>query len=145
MVKVANIQHLATPVHAQLAEPLSAVELAGLLHPTPAVGGEPGPGARADRRARAAWTAAGTPARSAGWTHRGRRFCVALRARLLRDREAHLYAGGGIVAGSDPAAELAETEIKLQALLPLLATDPLGAQAEGRSPEGWAGSLSFRR
>jgi hypothetical protein len=41
LVKVANIQHLATPIHAQLAEPRSAIELAGLLHPTPAVGGEP--------------------------------------------------------------------------------------------------------
>jgi isochorismate synthase EntC len=39
----------------------------------------------------------------------------------LRDREAHLYAGVGVVAGSDPAAELEETEIKLQAVLPLLA------------------------
>ncbi len=43
MVKVANIQHLATPIIAQLAEPRSAIELAGLLHPTPAVGGEPWP------------------------------------------------------------------------------------------------------
>ncbi|MBA2240614.1 MAG: chorismate-binding protein, partial [Solirubrobacterales bacterium] len=42
IVKVANIQHLGTPIHAQLAEPHSAIELAGLLHPTPAVGGEPG-------------------------------------------------------------------------------------------------------
>src|SRR5438105_11947757 len=40
-------------------------------------------------------------------------FCVALRSALLRDREARLYAGVGVVAGSDPAAELAETEIKL--------------------------------
>ena len=41
VIKVANIQHLATPIHAQLAEPRSAFELAGLLHPTPAVGREP--------------------------------------------------------------------------------------------------------
>jgi isochorismate synthase EntC len=47
-------------------------------------------------------------------------FCVALRSALLRDRVAHLYAGCGIVAGSDPAAELDETELKLDALLPLL-------------------------
>ncbi|HEU5142163.1 MAG TPA: chorismate-binding protein, partial [Solirubrobacterales bacterium] len=47
LVKVANIQHLATPVIAQLAESHSAVELAGLLHPTPAVGGEPWPDAAA--------------------------------------------------------------------------------------------------
>jgi salicylate biosynthesis isochorismate synthase/menaquinone-specific isochorismate synthase len=121
IVKVANIQHLATPIVAQLAEPRSAVELAGMLHPTPAVGGEP-------------WSAAagaieeleqmdrGWYAGPVGWmdaTEDGE-FCVALRSALLRDREAHLYAGVGVVAASDPAAELAETEIKLGALLPLL-------------------------
>ena len=47
-------------------------------------------------------------------------FCVALRSALLRDRTAHLFAGAGIVADSDPAAELAETELKLGAMLPLV-------------------------
>ncbi|HEV7769036.1 MAG TPA: isochorismate synthase [Solirubrobacterales bacterium] len=122
IVKVANIQHLATPVIAQLADPRSAIELAGLLHPTPAVGGEPWPAA--------AGTIADLEAMDRGWyagpvgwmdaTEDGE-FCVALRSALLRDREAHLYAGVGVVAGSDPAAELAETEVKLQALLPLVA------------------------
>ena len=122
IVKVANIQHLATPVIAQLAEPRSAIELAGILHPTPAVGGEPWSEAAAaiadlegmDR---------GWYAGPVGWmdaTEDGE-FCVALRSALLRDREAHLFAGVGVVAGSDPAAELAETEVKLEALLPLLA------------------------
>jgi salicylate biosynthesis isochorismate synthase/menaquinone-specific isochorismate synthase len=121
VIKVANIQHLATPVHAQLAHPLSAVELAGLLHPTPAVGGEPDDAAQAaiaeledlDR---------GWYAGPVGWmdaTEDGE-FCVALRSALLRDRTAHLFAGAGIVAHSDPASELAETELKLEALLPLL-------------------------
>ncbi|NDU79684.1 isochorismate synthase, partial [Actinomadura sp. DSM 109109] len=41
LVKVQNVQHLATPIRAQLADPLPAVELAGMLLPTPAVGGEP--------------------------------------------------------------------------------------------------------
>lgn len=122
LIRVANIQHLATPVIAQLAEPRSAVSLAGLLHPTPAVGGEP-------RSAAAAAIAAlegldrGWYAGPVGWmdaTEDGE-FCVALRSALLRDREAHLLAGVGVVAGSDPAAELAETEVKLGALLPLLA------------------------
>lgn len=122
IVKVANIQHLATPVIAQLAEPRSAIEMAGMLHPTPAVGGEPWPQAGAaiadlegmDR---------GWYAGPVGWmdaTEDGE-FCVALRSALLRDREAHLFAGVGVVAGSDPASELAETEVKLGALLPLLA------------------------
>jgi salicylate biosynthesis isochorismate synthase/menaquinone-specific isochorismate synthase len=122
VIKVANIQHLATPVIAQLAEPHSAIELAGLLHPTPAVGGEPWPEAASTivelERMDRGWYAG-----PVGWmdaTEDGE-FCVALRSALLRDREARLYAGGGIVAGSDPAAELAETEVKLQALLPLLA------------------------
>jgi salicylate biosynthesis isochorismate synthase/menaquinone-specific isochorismate synthase len=122
IVKVANIQHLATPIVAQLAEPRSAVELAGLLHPTPAVGGEPREAAIAAiaelERMDRGWYAG-----PVGWmdaTEDGE-FCVALRSAVLRDREAHLYAGVGIVAGSDPAAELAETEVKLGALLPLLA------------------------
>ncbi len=122
VVKIANIQHLATPVIAQLAEPRSAVELAGMLHPTPAVGGEPWPRAAATiadlERMDRGWYAA-----PIGWmdaTEDGE-FCVALRSALLRDREARLFAGVGVVAGSDPAAELAETEVKLQALLPLVA------------------------
>lgn len=122
VIKIANIQHLATPVIAQLAEPRSAVELAGMLHPTPAVGGEPWPeaaGTIADlERMDRGWYAA-----PVGWmdaTEDGE-FCVALRSALLRDREARLFAGVGVVAGSDPAAELEETEVKLQALLPLVA------------------------
>ena len=121
LIKVANIQHLATPIHAQLADPRSAIELAGMLHPTPAVGGEPGPEAVAaipgledlDR---------GWYAGPVGWMDavEDGEFCVGLRSALLRDRTAHLFAGAGIVADSDPEAELAETELKLAALLPLV-------------------------
>jgi salicylate biosynthesis isochorismate synthase/menaquinone-specific isochorismate synthase len=122
LVTVQNVQHLATPIRAQLREPLPALELAGLLHPTPAVGGEPREEAvklipeleGLDR---------GWYAGPVGWTDLAEdgEFCVALRCGLLRDRVAHLYAGCGIVRDSDPAAELAETEIKLQTMLPLLA------------------------
>jgi salicylate biosynthesis isochorismate synthase/menaquinone-specific isochorismate synthase len=121
LVKVQNVQHLATPIRAQLADPVSAVELAGRLHPTPAVGGEPGVVAEPlipeleglDR---------GWYAGAVGWTDLAEdgEFCVALRCALLRGPVAHLYAGCGIVADSVPAEELAETEVKLQALLPLL-------------------------
>jgi isochorismate synthase len=122
VAKVANIQHLATPIVAQLAEPHSAIELAGMLHPTPAVGGEPWPAA-SNAIADLEGMDRGWYAAPVGWmdaTEDGE-FCVALRSALLRDREAHLFAGVGVVAGSDPAAELAETEVKLGALLPLLA------------------------
>lgn len=122
LVKVQNVQHLATPIRAQLADPVPVLELAGRLHPTPAVGGEPNAAAQPlipaleglDR---------GWYAGAIGWTDLAEdgELCVALRCALIRDDLARLYAGCGIVADSIPAAELAETEVKLQALLPLLA------------------------
>jgi salicylate biosynthesis isochorismate synthase len=121
LVRIANIQHLATPIRAQLATPLDALELAGLMHPTPAVGGEP--------LARAAPLIPALEGLDRGWyagpvgwtdTTGDGEFCVALRCALLRGSVARCFAGNGIVRESDPAAELAETEIKLAALLPLL-------------------------
>jgi salicylate biosynthesis isochorismate synthase/menaquinone-specific isochorismate synthase len=121
LVRVLGIQHLATPIRAQLASPISAIELCEVLHPTPAVGGEPREVATAlipaleglDR---------GWYAGPVGWTDAvgDGEFCVALRCALLRGRRAHLYAGCGIVADSAPSAELAESELKLDALLPVL-------------------------
>jgi isochorismate synthase len=121
LVKVANIQHLATPVRAQLAEPRSAVELAGVLHPTPAVGGEPWMRAK-DVMDELEQLDRGWYAGPVGWMDASEdgEFCVGLRSALLEGRAAHCYAGNGIVADSDPEAELAETELKLQALLPVL-------------------------
>ncbi|MFL5891330.1 MAG: isochorismate synthase MenF [Solirubrobacterales bacterium] len=121
LVKVANIQHLGTPIHAQLADSRSAIDLAGRLHPTPAVGGEP---REAALRAIAELEELdrGWYAGPVGWMDAAEdgEFCVALRSALLRDRTAHLFAGAGIVADSRPDAELAETELKLGALLPLV-------------------------
>ena len=121
IVKVANIQHLATPIRAQLTHPRSTIELAGLLHPTPAVGGEPH-AAAAPRIPAFEGIDRGWYAGPVGWTDANEdgEFCVALRCALLRGREARLYAGVGVVRDSDPAAELAETEVKLGALLPIL-------------------------
>jgi isochorismate synthase len=121
LVRIANIQHLATPIRAQLTAPMEALELAGLMHPTPAVGGEPRavamPLIPALEGLDRGWYTG-----PVGWTDAtgDGEFCVALRCALLRGGMASCYAGNGIVRGSDPAAELAETEIKLQALLPLL-------------------------
>ena len=50
-------------------------------------------------------------------------FRVALRSALLTATDTTLYAGAGVVAGSDPARELLETDVKLRALLgPVVAT-----------------------
>ena len=68
LVKVQNVQHLATPIRAQLADPLPAVELAGMLLPTPAVGGEPREAALPLIPRWRGSIAAGTPAPSAGPT-----------------------------------------------------------------------------
>ena len=120
--KIANIQHLATPIRAQLAAPMDALELAALMHPTPAVAGEP------LRRAAPLIPALegldrGWYSGPVGWTDAtgDGEFCVALRCALLRGAVARCYAGNGIVRDSDPSRELAETEVKLAALLPLLA------------------------
>jgi salicylate biosynthesis isochorismate synthase len=121
LVKVANIQHLALPIRAQLSRPAEALELTGLLHPTPAVGGEPI--AIASRLIPALeGMDRGWYAGPVGWTDMAGdgEFCVALRCALLRGHVAHCFAGCGIVADSDPAAELAESEVKLGAILPLL-------------------------
>lgn len=121
VVKVANIQHLAAPIRAQLTAPIDAVTLAGLLHPTPAVGAEPAGALDAipalegfDR---------GWYAGPVGWVDAAGdgEFCVALRCALLRGAHGRCYAGCGIVRGSDPADELAETEIKLDVMRPALA------------------------
>jgi isochorismate synthase len=121
VIKVANIQHLAAPIRAQLARPVDAVALAGLLHPTPAVGAEPAsalPAIPALEGFDRGWYAG-----TVGWTDASGdgEFCVALRGALLRGRHARCYAGCGIVRDSEPAAELAETEIKLGVMLPVLA------------------------
>jgi menaquinone-specific isochorismate synthase len=121
LVKVHNVQHLATPIRAQLSDPIPAVELAGLLLPTPAVGGEPRetalPLIPALEGLDRGWYAG-----AIGWTDLAEdgEFCVALRCALLRGRVAHLYAGCGIVRDSVAAEELAESEVKLEALLPLV-------------------------
>lgn len=122
VVQVANIQHLAAPIRAQLASPIGAIELAGLLHPTPAVGAEPGAIAETMIPALEGLDR-GWYAGPVGWTDAtgDGEFCVALRCALLRGTVATCYAGCGIVGDSDPAAELAETEVKLEALLPVLA------------------------
>jgi salicylate biosynthesis isochorismate synthase len=121
LVKIANIQHLATPIRAQLAEPMDALQLAGLMHPTPAVGGEPlrvvAPLIPALEGLDRGWYSG-----PVGWTDAtgDGEFCVALRCALLRGNVARCYAGNGIVRDSEASRELAETEVKLAALLPLL-------------------------
>jgi menaquinone-specific isochorismate synthase len=122
VVSVANLQHLATLVEGRLSRPTpSVLDLVAALHPTPAVAGRP-----LDRAVR--WIAEhegidrGRYAGTAGWVDGAGNgaWAVSVRCAELDGASARLWAGNGIVAGSDPQAELAETRVKLQAMLSAL-------------------------
>lgn len=132
VVRLANIQHLATTVQARLREPApNLLELAASLHPTPAVcGAPPAAAARLIRELEGmerGWYAGGV-----GWID-GRgdgELAVAIRCGLLWEDGARLYAGNGVMPDSDPETELRETELKLQALRGALVGWPESRSAE---------------
>ena len=120
IVSLRNVSHLGTRIEGRLAGPAgpSALDLAAALHPTAAVGGTP-------RDAALAWLRAnerldrGPYAGPVGWvdSHGDGEWVVGIRSAVISEGTARLFAGVGVVEGSDPAAELAETQFKLQALL----------------------------
>jgi menaquinone-specific isochorismate synthase len=121
--RLANVQHLHTPVHAALPAGVRLLDVLGRLHPTPAVGGSPREAACAHIRRLEAFPR-GLYAGPVGWVDHqgGGEFFVGIRSALMDDRHASVYAGGGIVAGSEPGKEFAETELKFHALLDALLT-----------------------
>ena len=122
VVRMANIQHLKTPFEGTLRPGATLLDIAASLHPTPAVGGSPRPEAleaidRLERMDR------GWYAGPIGWMDFAGEgeFAVGLRSGLLGPGSARIYAGAGIVAGSNPEHEFAETETKLRPLRESLA------------------------
>ncbi len=115
----ANVWHLATRFEGTLRDPgVSALEIVAELHPTPAVCGTPPPAA-ASTIAELEPFDRGAYAGPVGWVDANGDgdWAIALRCALLESNRATLYAGAGIVAGSDPAAEVDETERKFRAFL----------------------------
>lgn len=119
IVQLRNVLHLGTPIEGHLTAPAPTVlDLGRLLHPTPAVGGAPRDAALAliseleevDR---------GRYAGPVGWVdrHGDGELVVGIRSAAVDGRRASMWAGVGVVVGSETAAELAETQFKLQALL----------------------------
>lgn len=109
-----HVLHLETPVDGVLTGDVHLLELVERLHPTPAVGGVPT--ARAlDWIARHEPAERGWYASPVGWLDAAGdgEMVVALRSALVLEDRVHLYAGAGIVAGSEAGAEYAETEVKL--------------------------------
>jgi isochorismate synthase len=121
IVAVANVQHLGTRMEGQLSQPgPDVVTLARALSPTPALGGHPQAKA-IELIERVEGFRRGHYGGTVGWVDsRGNgTWAVAIRcAEFAPDRRsARLFAGGGIVADSDPHHELAETQAKFQAML----------------------------
>jgi len=122
LLKLSNIQHLWTPISAVLGSNLHPLEIIAKLHPTPAVAGTPREIVSAEIRKYEQFDR-GLYAAPIGWIDSGgnSEFIVAIRSCLIHDCHATLYAGAGIVTGSDPDRELAEIALKFQPLLQALA------------------------
>jgi isochorismate synthase len=121
---IGAIAHLATPIEARVPAGVSPFDLLSALHPTPAVGGVP-------RDAALSWIESHEPDRGwyagpLGWIDaRGNaEVHVALRSALIVGARAYAYAGCGVVDGSDPHAEYAETALKLAPMLAALGALP---------------------
>ncbi|HUW49912.1 MAG TPA: isochorismate synthase [Sulfuricella sp.] len=123
--KLQELRHLRSVIRGTTHPGITLFDLVERLHPTPAVGGAP------TRRA-LEWLARHGEARrgwysgATGWIgfNGDGEFAVALRCAWLNGAEAELFAGAGIVAGSDPHNELEETEAKLNAMLGVLEGRP---------------------
>ncbi len=119
LARLANVQHLRTRLSAKLGADVPFLTAVQALHPTPALGGTPRAPALEDIR-RLEPFSRGLFGGLVGWlgpTGDTGLMTVGIRSGLVDGSRARLYAGAGIVAGSDPEREAAETELKLSALL----------------------------
>jgi menaquinone-specific isochorismate synthase len=121
VLRLGNVQHLATRFVGDSKEGANVLDFVSTLHPTPAVGGIPlEPALEMIRRVETfdrGWYSG-----PVGWVD-GRgfgEFAIALRCALIRERDALLYAGAGIVSASDADREYEETTLKLKPLLTAL-------------------------
>ena len=121
-LELADVSHLATTVSGRADSATTSIaDLVAALHPTPAVAGTPRPLAldtidalEPVARERYAGPCGWVDARGDG------EFVVALRGGVIEGNRARIHAGAGIVAGSDPDAEWAETQQKLTPMLQAL-------------------------
>jgi len=125
LVGTSTVWHLSSDVSGHLRDPsVSALSLAAALHPTPAVCGTPTPAARA-AIAELEGFDRGPYAGLVGWVDAAGdgEWAVVLRCAELNGCRARLYAGAGVVVGSDPEAEAAETDAKFAVMLAALSGD----------------------
>jgi menaquinone-specific isochorismate synthase len=118
--KLSNIQHLWTPVRAKLKSVQKMFSILENLHPTPAVCGIPKTEAL-DTIKKLEDYPRGLYSGIIGWFNfdSEAEFSVAIRSALLKGKKLFIFAGGGIVDGSNPAIEFQETELKLKPIFSL--------------------------
>ncbi|QPQ29555.1 isochorismate synthase [Lysinibacillus sp. JNUCC 51] len=118
LLKIRDIQHLYTPVEGQLNSEATILQLTKSLHPTPALGGVPRKEAMEAIRKYEPMNR-GLYAAPIGWVDAegNGEFAVAIRSAALLKDKAFLYAGGGIVADSEPQSEYEETLVKFRPML----------------------------
>jgi menaquinone-specific isochorismate synthase len=118
LLQLPNIQHLQTPIRAIVPSGVHLLDAVAELHPTPAVAGAPRLLACEQIRAFEPFERS-LYAAPIGWIDAAGNgeFAVGIRSAILQGRQARLFAGAGIVSGSTPEKELAEVQLKLQALL----------------------------
>ncbi|WP_254840352.1 isochorismate synthase [Natronomonas marina] len=116
--RLATVQHIETPMSAELADDEHALTLVEALHPTPAVGGLPPDEALATIRDTEPFER-GWYAAPVGWFDAAGygSFAVAIRSAVARGDAATLFAGVGIVADSDPDREWDEVQLKYRPIL----------------------------
>lgn len=121
LLQLSNIQHLWTPIRAKVPVGVHPLEIVAELHPTPAVAGVPREIACQQIQQYEAFDRS-VYAAPLGWIDRqgNSEFIVGIRSAVIEGNNARLFAGAGIVSGSDPEKEIAEIQLKLQALLKAL-------------------------
>lgn len=119
IISLPNVHHLGTRVEGVLdTRQAGVLQLVDVLHPTPAVGGQPQAPAL-EHIAAVEGIDRGRYAGPTGWADAAGNgeFAVSVRSAQLAGDTARIWAGAGVVDGSDPTAELAETRAKFQAIL----------------------------
>ncbi|MGL6124040.1 MAG: chorismate-binding protein, partial [Shewanella sp.] len=118
--KLNHIQHLHRAIRAELKPGISDFQLLQALHPTPAVGGLPRHSAHNFIRQREGYIR-GWYAGACGYFNKDEsEFSVAIRSALIEPGRINLFAGAGIIAGSEPEAEWQELENKLATIMSIL-------------------------
>jgi menaquinone-specific isochorismate synthase len=118
LLQLSNVQHLRSSIHATIPLPIHIMDIVASLHPTPAIAGSPKETVlneiqRIENFERGLYggTIGYFDARGNG------KYIVAIRSALINGKRAQVYAGSGIIAGSEPDKEKQETDLKLKTIL----------------------------